>query len=344
MCSGLKIKTPSFWYRRPDTKPPLLETILTPLGWAYNTGHKMNTARRKTQKAAMPVICVGNLVAGGSGKTPVALSLMQMIVGVRLAQKPHFLTRGYGGNEKGPLLVDYFKHSAAEVGDESLLLARAGFTIVSADRPAGALLATEKDADLVIMDDGLQNPSLHKDISFVVIDGASGFGNGKLLPAGPLRETLEDGLNRADAFVVIGKDKTGACARLPKGKPVFSAHVEVPDDRKPMTTKPYVAFAGLGRPEKFYHLLQKLNCEVKGWHPFPDHYNYKPENIYKLIDEAKEKNALLITTEKDFIRLPEENWDMEIIQLPIRLAWEDEKAVTDFVSGRLKEIRNPRAA
>ncbi len=344
MCLRPKLKTPPFWYRHAGTKAPLLETILTPLGWAYSIGHKINTARRKTEKAAMPVICIGNLVAGGSGKTPVALSLMQMIVGARLAQKPHFLTRGYGGTEKGPLLVDYFKHGAEEVGDESLLLSRAGFTIVSADRPAGAQFAAEKGADMIVMDDGLQNPSLHKDISIVVIDGASGFGNGKLLPAQPLRETLEDGLSRADAFVIVGKDKTGACALLPKGKPVFSAHVEVPEDRRPKTTKPYIAFAGLGRPEKFYHLLQKLHYDIKSWHPFPDHYNYKPEDIYKLIGEAKEKNALLITTEKDFIRLPEENWDMEIVQLPIRLAWEDEKAVTDFVSGRLKEIRNPLAA
>ncbi len=336
MCFPLKLKTPSFWYRRPDSKPPPQELALTPLSWVYGTGHRINTTCHSTEKAAMPVICVGNLVAGGSGKTPVALSLMQLITGSKLADSPHFLTRGYGGREKGPLLVDYFESNAREVGDESLLLAKTAFTILSADRPAGARFAKEKNADLLIMDDGLQNPSLHKDISLVVIDGASGFGNGKLLPAGPLRETLPSGFDKADAFVLIGKDKTGAVHKLPEDKPLFNAHVEVPDDHKPPTTKPYLAFAGLGRPEKFYHLLQKLNYDIASWHPFPDHYAYKPDDIYKLIEEAKTKNATLITTEKDFLRLPEEDWGVDILQLPIQLVWEDESAVIAFIKDKLK--------
>ncbi|GJL84491.1 MAG: tetraacyldisaccharide 4'-kinase [Micavibrio sp.] len=344
MCLGLKFKTPSFWYRRQNSEASLQEMILTPLSWAYGTGHRINTARQSSQKADMPVICIGNLVAGGSGKTPVALSLMQLISGDKLAEKPHFLTRGYGSNQKGPLLVDYFENNASEVGDESLLLAKTAFTILSADRPAGAHLAKEKNADLLIMDDGLQNSSLHKDISFVVIDGASGFGNGKLLPAGPLRETLESGFAKADAFVLIGKDKTGAVHMLPEDKPLFNVHVEVADDHKPPTTKPYIAFAGLGRPEKFYHLLQKLNYDIAGWRPFPDHYVYKRGDIYKLIEEAKEKNATLITTEKDFLRLPEEDWGTEILQMPIQLVWENEKSVVEFIRQRLKETQSLQAA
>lgn len=344
MCMGLKLKTPSFWYRRQDSAPPPQELLLTPLSWAYGTAHRANMAWHKSEKSGIPIICIGNLVTGGSGKTPVALSLMQLITGNKLSQKPHFLTRGYGGTQKGPLLVDYFKNTAAEVGDESLLLAKTSFTILSANRPAGAHHATQNGADLIIMDDGLQNPSLHKDISFVVIDGAAGFGNGKLLPAGPLRETLPAGLKKADAFILIGKDKTGVVSILPKDKPLFHAHVEVPEDRKPPTTKSYIAFAGLGRPEKFYHLLQKLHYKIKSWHPFPDHYVYKPGDIYKMIKEAKSTNATLITTEKDFIRLPEEEWGADILQLPIQLVWENEKEVLAFISARLKETRNPQAA
>ena len=341
MCLKLKLKTPSFWYRRLSSAAPLCELALTPLSWIYSAGHRINTAYRKSQKANIPVICVGNLVAGGSGKTPVAISLMQLLSSGKLAQKPHFLTRGYGGSKKGPLLVDYFKNKAQEIGDESLLLAKTAFTILSTDRPAGANLAEEKGADMIVMDDGLQNLSLHKDISFVVIDGASGFGNGKLLPAGPLRETFQEGFAKANAFVLIGSDKTGVVDLLPKDKPVFYAHVEVPEDQKPPTTKPYIAFAGLGRPEKFYHLLQKLHYDIVGWHPFPDHYVYKPEDIYQLIEEAKTKNATLITTEKDFMRLPEEDWRTDIIQLPIELVWEDDKAILAFMRLHLQQTSSP---
>ncbi len=333
----MRLKTPSFWYRHSDHAAPLQEIALTPLSWLYEAGHQINQSRYKPEKADIPVLCVGNLVSGGSGKTPVAISLMQLITGGKIADKPHFLTRGYGGSEKGPLLVDYFHHNSEEVGDESLLLAKAAFTVVSRDRPKGAHLAKENGGDMLIMDDGLQNPSLHKDISFVVIDGASGFGNRKLLPAGPLREPLRQGFEKADAFVLIGKDKTGVLRTLPENKPVFHAHVEVPEDHKPSTTSSYVAFAGLGRPEKFYHLLQKLHLNVESWHPFPDHYNYTPADIFALIKEAKEKNATLITTEKDFQRLPEEEWGVNIAQLPINLVWEDEKAVLEFIKSNLED-------
>jgi tetraacyldisaccharide 4'-kinase len=331
----MRLKTPSFWYRRPGAAAPVLEYALTPLSWIYAAGHAVNQNFSQSQKAAMPVICVGNLVAGGSGKTPAAIALMELVREKKIARNPYFLTRGYGGAERGPAVVDYFKNTAEHVGDESLLLARSAYTIVAADRVAGANFAKEKSSDLLILDDGLQNGSLHKDISFVVIDGAVGFGNGRLLPAGPLREPLDAGIARADAFILTGKDKAGVNEILPADKPVFTASVQVPESLRPDPTRRYIAFAGLGRPEKFYHLLQSLDLNIAGWHAFPDHYQYTPEDMQKLAQEAKEKDATLITTEKDHKRLPTGRTEAEVTQLPIRLEWHEVDALAAFLSEKL---------
>lgn len=332
----MRLKTPAFWYRDKTAAPPPAEKILTPLSHLYGFSHKINQAIHNTEKAAMPVICVGNIVAGGSGKTPVCEALMALVTEHELAKNAHFLTRGYGGVQSGPLLVDYFKHKATDIGDESLLLAKTAYTIVSADRIAGARHARLRNADLIIMDDGLQNPSLHKDISFIVIDGASGFGNGKLLPAGPLREPLNEGLKKADAFILIGRDKANVSSILPEGKPVLRAHIEVPENKKPPTTKPYLAFAGLGRPEKFYHLLKKLGYDIAGWHAYPDHYPYSMEDILELQRKAKEAKASLITTEKDLQRIPDADWPFKIATLPIKLIWENENELAGFLKEKLK--------
>lgn len=331
----MRLKTPHFWYRRPSAPAPALEKALTPLSFLYRLGSAANQRFSDPEKCGIPVICIGNLVAGGSGKTPSAIALMQLIREKQLFTSPHFLTRGFGGSESGPLLVDYFKHKSEEIGDESLLLAKNAFTVVSTERAAGARLAVQKGADLVIMDDGLQNNSLHKDLNFIVIDGSVGFGNEKLLPAGPLREPLNTGLARADAFILIGKDKAGVLEILPEHKPVFNASVEVPNNAKPDPGKKYVAFAGLGRPEKFYQQLQHFGLDIVGWHPFPDHYPYTAEEIQKLTFEAKEKGAILITSEKDYKRIPDADWAVEIAHMPIELIWQDETALLSFLKERL---------
>lgn len=333
----MTLKTPSFWYRKPRSKPPIGEILLYPVSWLYGRGVKMNQHTQPPHKVDIPVLCIGNLVAGGSGKTPTAISLLKLTRGKKIFKNPHFLTRGYGGSERGPVLVDYFKHNAAQVGDESLLLAKTGYTIVSADRKDGAEFAVKHKADCIIMDDGLQNKALHKDISITVIDGAVGFGNCNLMPAGPLREPLADGFAKTDAFVLIGKDKTGAVAMLPEDKPLFQAHIEVDKEHKPPTMKKYVAFAGLGRPEKFYHLLQKLGYNLVGWHTFADHYVYKSRDLQKLADEAASQGAELLTTEKDFQRIPDTpDLGVPLNHLPITLVWEDEEAVLDFIAQKLK--------
>lgn len=336
----MRLKTPSFWYRREGAKAPVLEHALTPLSWIYAAGRAVNQNFVQPKYASVPVICAGNLVAGGSGKTPAAIALLELAREKKLARNPYFLTRGYGGEVRGPVVVDYFKNTAADVGDESLLLAKTAYTVVAADRAAGAELAKDHGADLLVLDDGFQNPGLNKDVSFVVIDGMVGFGNRKLLPAGPLRESLESGIARADGFILIGKDKAGVNEILPADKPVFTASVNVAEERKPDTGKKYVAFAGLGRPEKFYHLLQSLNLDIAGWHAFPDHYRYTQEDIERLSREAREKGAILITTEKDHKRLPTGKNESEIMSIPIRLEWDNPDALADFLAQKLAARRS----
>lgn len=335
----MPLKTPGFWYRAPSETPALTERALLPLSALYTLGQKTLAFTKKgSEKVSIPVLCVGNAVAGGSGKTPVAIGLHQLIRKTKLAHKPHFLSRGYGGIEKEPMLITP-QHSYKLCGDESLLLATHGPTVTARDRYAGARLAIENGADCIVMDDGLQNSRLKKDLGFLVIDGSSGFGNGHILPAGPLREPLDKAFGRAHAFIMIGKDKHNVSAYLPAGKPIFHGHVKaaLPDDFD--KKKPYVAFAGLGRPAKFYHLLKELGFYVIGWHEFADHHPYRRQDIEKLWDEARSKGAGLITTEKDYMRIK----DFRGIEMPqtlkIAVQFDNETGLSDFMTDYIRPAR-----
>lgn len=345
----MNIKTPHFWYRAHSTKAPLQEHLLAPFSWLYSKGHIFLQAQ-KTKEAKsinIPVFCVGNLVAGGSGKTPIAIALMELLRERKIFNTPYFLTRGYKGQEKGPLLVDYFHHNAKQVGDESLLLAKTGYTILAADRYLGACHARDLQADALIMDDGLQNPRLIKDINFAVIDGSSGFGNEKTLPSGPLRENLAQGFQRTDAFIIIGKDKHSIKQKLPSHKPVFFAHMEANEKEKPPTVKKYLAFAGLGKPEKFYHLLQKLGYNICEFQSFPDHYLYSKKEIQELMSAAKRQDAELITTEKDFMRITENHINTshstKINVLPVQISWENKDELLRFMVEKLEKSQTQQS-
>ncbi len=327
----MSIKTPSFWYRKLDIAPaPLIEHLLAPLSALYRWGQRFDYAIKVTQRAEIPVLCVGNLNAGGSGKTPTALALAKLIKEQGLARTPYFLTRGYGGQECGPLLVDPKIHSAKEVGDEPLLLATHAPTIIAQNRVEGAKLAQDSGADLIIMDDGLQNPSLYKDLSFIVIDGEMGFGNEKTLPAGPLRMSLDEGFEHAQGFILIGEDKRNILERLPDGKPILRAGL------LPLVTTidknaPYIAFAGLGYPQKFFTFLkERLGLNVIEERPYPDHYPYKLHELESLMQEAQNRAARLITTKKDALRLP--HCDTPLLDIvDIELVWSDKDAVLTFL-------------
>ncbi len=322
------MRAPEFWRRDGGA----LGEVLAPLGWCYGLATRIRLAWVRPWRPPVPVLCVGNLVAGGAGKTPVVLSL-----GAYLGQrgyKVHFLGRGYGGTAAGPHRVDP-ESDAAAVGDEALLLARAQPTWISRDRIAGVRAAAE-GADLIVMDDGFQNPSVVKDFSVLVVDGRYGFGNGHLIPAGPLRETVQGGLERAHALVVIGDDEAGVennSAVAGGGLPVLKASVRPGPEAEALGGKPVFAFAGIGDPGKFFATLKKIGCEIKGTAVFSDHHRFTVDEISRLKSQAIETEAQLVTTEKDAVRLPPAARD-GIEVLTISLQWVDEASL-DAVFGPL---------
>ena len=282
------MRAPDFWRRRTP-----LARLLAPLGALYGASVAFKARLTKVFDPEIPVICVGNLTAGGSGKTPVAIAVADMLRAK--GHRPYFLTRGYGGSEAGPALATR-GHSAAVMGDEALLLARTAPTIVARDRAAGAKLAREKGATVIVMDDGHQNFSLRKNLSLVVVDAETGFGNGFQIPAGPLREPVAQGLARADAVIFVGD---GAPDLRGFRGPVL--HVHLKPDGAPFADKKVFAFAGIGRPEKFVASLEAGGAAVTGSCFFADHHPYEEDEILQL--KAIAGDAVLVTTEKDFVRL-----------------------------------------
>lgn len=287
---------PDFWDRQ-DVSARFAATALAPLGWVYGGVTKWKSQRSRPYRSRAKVICVGNLTVGGSGKTPVAVALVRILQG--LGFRPTVLARGYGGRFPGPAFVDANLHTAADVGDEPLLLARTAPVVVSRDRRAGATLADTNGADAIVMDDGHQNFSLAKDLSIVVVDSEYGFGNGCVLPAGPLREPPAEGLARADAVVLVGD---GSPALPAFSGPVVRARL-VPCDEADWKGQKVIAFAGIGRPEKFFATLRSLGAVLADAIGFADHHVYGASEIAHLKERAERKNAMLITTEKDFVRL-----------------------------------------
>ena len=322
------MRTPEFWRR-----DGLAARALAPAAWAYGA---IAARRRRAARAAsppVPVVCVGNLVAGGAGKTPVALTLGAELAARRHAV--HFLSRGYGGGEKGPLLVDLRRHGADDVGDEPLLLARVAPSWVSADRPAGAAAAADGGAALVLMDDGHQNATVAKAYSIVVIDGEYGFGNGRLLPAGPLRERVAAGLARADAAIVIGPDAAGIGGALPAGLRALRGRLAPEQASAEIAGRRVVAFAGIARPEKFFETLRALGCRIARAQAFPDHHRFREAEIAALVETAERLDAVAVTTAKDAVRLPPAVRDAVAV-LDIAFEWED-RAGADTLIDAIEE-------
>lgn len=292
------MRAPDFW--RSDG---ILPTLLAPAAAIYGAAGALRRRRARPWRAPVPVVCIGNLVAGGAGKTPVARSVC-----ARLTERGlvcHLLSRGYGGTEKGPLRVDPQRHTARDVGDEALLLAQTAPAWIARDRAAGAKAAADAGAGAIVLDDGFQNPSLAKDVSLLVVDGGYAFGNRRLIPAGPLREPIADGMSRADAVVVIGQDTGQVSEQVPAHLPILRARLIAGGGSSDVAGKPVIAFAGIGRPEKFFETLENLQCDLRGRHPFADHHMYSDHEIMILADKADKLKAQLVTTAKDFVRLPE---------------------------------------
>ena len=291
------MRAPRFWHRDSTS---ILPAILSPLSVIYEIADHLKRMRKAQTSVSIPVICVGNVVAGGAGKTPVAAAMGQFLI--KSGWKVHFLSRGYGGNLVGPVRVVQDVHGASDVGDEPLLLAAVAPTWVSKDRVAGAQAAKKAGADVIIMDDGLQNPSLHKDLSLIVVDGGYGLGNGRVIPAGPLRERLSTAAARADAIIVIDPKDQNFANEAP-GIPVFSARIVPHALQAEIVGEKVVAFAGIGRPEKFFDSLRNAGAELIEGIEFPDHHAFTQNDIMMLVEKAALHNAALVTTRKDYVRL-----------------------------------------
>ncbi|MBU2980420.1 tetraacyldisaccharide 4'-kinase [Lentibacter algarum] len=301
------MQTPSFWFRPSSWQA----TLLAPIGKLYAWGTARRLSRGTPQKLPIPVICVGNINAGGTGKTPTVIYLLQHLVGQ--GHTPHVVTRGYGGSLVGPVQVVERQHSASEAGDEPLLLSAFAPVWVSKNRLAGAQAAVNAGASHIILDDGFQDPSLHKDISLVVVDAKRGFGNQRCIPAGPLREPVTTGLARAEALVLIGEGP-----QPNTGKPLFHAMLEPLSTGMDWQDTRVLAFAGIGHPEKFFATLRSLGATLVHTEALADHQPLSQPLMTRLLADAQRHNARLVTTEKDAVRLPKA-FRQEVLTLPVRL-------------------------
>jgi tetraacyldisaccharide 4'-kinase len=318
----------------------LTRTLLKPLSWIWALATARRIASATPLDPGVPVICVGNLTVGGTGKTPVVRALL-----ARLKDRgveAHGLSRGYGGSLAGPIQVDPERHSASEVGDEPLMLARETPMWISRDRADGATAAALSGAEAVVMDDGHQNPSVRKALSVVVVDGETRdgewpFGDGSVFPAGPLREPLAAGLARADAVIVLmppGLDRPEPdLLALMGSTPVLVAHLEA---AAPPPPGPQVGFAGVGKPWKVERALQAAGCDLRDFAPFPDHFPYDEAVLTRLSERAAQFGAGLVTTEKDWARLPA-GWRTRITPWPVVARFEDEAALDAMLDRALAD-------
>lgn len=319
----MPLRTPAFWKSK-----GLLAWLLWPLSWFYR-GYLRGAGccKAKPYHSKLPLICIGNAIAGGAGKTPVCLAIGKMLqeAGYRVM----YISRGYGGSATGVTHVLPHQHSAAEVGDESLLLAKQAPTFIARRRKDAVLWTEEADADILIMDDGLQNESIAKTCSLLVINGSYGIGNGFVLPAGPLREPFSKALTRADAIIMIGEDKHGIAGRC-HAIPCFYATLQAQSEGL-KGDKPAIAFAGIAHPENFFATLRQEGVELVETVAFADHHPYEASEIEAMIAKAKALEAMLVTTEKDMVKIPEK-LRADIKTLPVSIAFADAGKFKDWLA------------
>lgn len=327
------IKAPKHW-----SQTGVVSLALYPFSIVYGISALISRGLISQFKASVPVICVGNIVVGGAGKTPIALEISTILK--NLGKNPHVVSRGYGGTASGPILLDNENPNPKQSGDEPILLARVVPTWVSKNRMAGVVAASEKGCDIIVLDDGLQNPSVIKDLSIVVVDGGFGFGNKMLLPAGPLRQSISSGISQAQIAIIIGDDEFNAASDIKKANPnikILQASM-VPQAAEHLKNSDVVAFAGIGRPEKFFETLAQMGCNIKSTQSFADHHNYIDSDISKIIKLAEKNNATVVTTEKDAVKIPP-HWLNKITVLKVGIKWHNqdaqvlEKILTELVGG-----------
>lgn len=309
------MRPPAFWWR-PPADAGLMAGLLAPLAHIYAAA-TARRLRRASWHAPVSVLCCGNIGVGGAGKTPLVMDLAQRAIS--RGRRPAFLSRGYGGRARAGTRVDPSHHTARDVGDEPLLLAHIAPCYAGADRAVSARRAVADGADCLLMDDGFQSPTLHQDLALVVVDGAVGFGNGRVLPAGPLREPVAPALARASGVVIMGRDRQGVAASLAEGLPCFAATLQ-PDTQTIPRDRPVIAFAGIGRPAKFFDGLAQCGIHPVRCLAFPDHHAYTAAEQARLHRLATQAGACLVTTQKDAVRL-NAPLQTEVRTVGLELAW-----------------------
>jgi tetraacyldisaccharide 4'-kinase len=332
------MREPGFWHRPASW----MSLVLMPLGALYGlvAGWRL---QREGFDAGVPVLCVGNYHVGGAGKTPTVLALVKLLRD--LDETPVVLSRGYGGRLGGPIKVDPARHAAADVGDEPLMMARTVPVMVARDRIDGAALARSQGATVILMDDGFQNPAIAKDASLIVIDGDRGLGNGRVLPAGPLRAPLSPQLDRTDALIVVGDGtaaKPVAAAVAARGGLVLTAYLRADEAAAAsLSGKRVLAFAGIGDPARFFRTLRAAGIEAVRERAFPDHHPFSQSEIETLIADAKREGLTLVTTEKDLARLKKGGEaPNDIVPFAVTLEFDDAVQLRKFVSDRLFKARD----
>ncbi|MCK1708256.1 MULTISPECIES: tetraacyldisaccharide 4'-kinase [unclassified Bradyrhizobium] len=333
------MREPAFWYRPRSFK----SHVLRPLGALYGAITERRMLREGVD-AGIPVICVGNYHVGGAGKTPTVLALSSLLR--ELGETPVVLSRGYGGRLTGPVMVDRDRQTAADIGDEPLMMARDVPVAVARDRLEGVVLAKSQGATVVLMDDGFQNPRIVKDASLIVIDSERGLGNGKVFPAGPLRAPLKAQLARTDALVLIGDGHAAddvASEIAARGKSVLRARLR-PDAAsvERLSGRRVLAFAGIGDPERFFRTLRANNVDVVRARAFADHHMFSQGEIADLLAEARDEQLVPVTTEKDRARMRGRDMPREILHFAVQLEFDDAPALRHLISDHLYKARERR--
>ena len=327
-----KLGYPNFWKKNNNLIEKIIIIILLPFSFLYFLISKIYRKIKKTRKVGIPVICVGNINTGGSGKTPLVIYLTNLLKKKKI--NTHIVSRGYLGKLHGPIKVDIKKHTYKDVGDESLLLAKETTTWVSKNKFEGALMATLHGADVIILDDGLQNYSLHQDLKIIVVDGGFGFGNEFILPAGPLRETISSGIKKSDILIIFNKDENSIEKKIKNKITIIHGSSKIKEFTN-IKNKKIIGFSGIGNSKKFYTTLKEEKLNILKFFSFPDHYSYNKKKIASLINYAKKYNAILVSTLKDKQRI-DFSQRRKIFFLDLEIGIREEENLINFL--KKKEI------